>query len=116
MLNRGRFTDRAQQLRKQMTPQERKLWYTYLKGRPEGFRRQKVLGAFIVDFYCPSCRLVIEVDGGQHYHDAAERADELRSQWLESQGMTVLRYTNADIDRRFPQVCADIQQHCIKNE
>ncbi len=61
------LTQRARELRNNMTPQERKLWYEFLRDRPEHFQRQKVMGQYIVDFYSASARLVIEIDGGQHF-------------------------------------------------
>ena len=115
MLKRGQLTDRAQRLRKNMTPQERHLWYDFLKNRPERFRRQKVMGAFIVDFCCPSRKLVIELDGGQHYEDAEEARDRSRAHWLEKQGYTVLRYTNTEVDHNFFAVCEDILK-CLPPE
>ena len=94
-----------------MTPQERHLWYDYLKTCPAQFRRQKQFGPYIVDFYCASARLVIELDGSQHYEEDAVAADRERDDYLASLGLQVLRYSNADIDRSFDAVCEDIHKH-----
>ena len=108
------LTDNAQALRREMTPQERHLWYDFLRALPVRFRRQKVLGRYIVDFYCAHRKIVIELDGGQHYESAAQQADLLRDQWLHAQGILVLRYTNLDIDRHFDAVCQDILNHLAR--
>ena len=98
----------ARSLRKNMTRQEKHLWYDFLKTYPVQFRRQKQFGDYIVDFYCGAATLVIELDGGQHYSDEGLEKDAERSRYLESIGLKVLRYTNADIDRRFKSVCEQI--------
>lgn len=101
----------AQQLRTGMTREERHLWYDFLKTLPVTVNRQKVLGRYIVDFYCAAARLVIELDGSQHYEDT-ERADDLeRDAWLREQGLSVLRFSNADVNRRFCGVCEEIMKH-----
>ena len=98
----------AQNLRRNMTPQERHLWYDFLKTHPVQFRRQKQFGDYIVDFYCSAAKLVVELDGGQHFSDEGLKYDENRSKYLELLGLAVLRYSNADIDRRFKAVCEQI--------
>ena len=107
-MNKHVLTPYAQKLRREMTKEERHLWYDFLAALPIRFRRQKVLGRYIVDFYCADARLVIELDGGQHYEDAAQRRDAVRDLWMKRQGLTVLRYSNADIEENFEGVCADI--------
>ena len=107
-VNKHVLTPYAQKLRREMTKEERHLWYDFLAALPIRFRRQKVLGRYIVDFYCADARLVIELDGGQHYEDAAQRRDAVRDLWMKRQGLTVLRYSNADIEENFEGVCADI--------
>ena len=95
----------AKILRKNMTPWERKLWYTFLKDYPVRFQRQKAIGNYIVDFYCAKAKLVIELDGGGHYTDEQELKDKHRTNDLEAMNLTVLRICNLDIDRNFRGVC-----------
>ena len=104
----------SQTLRKSMTKEERHLWYDFLKQLPVTVRRQKVLGQYIVDFYIASDKIVIELDGSQHYEKAHRERDALRDAYLENLGCTVLRYSNADINCRFRGVCEDIWNHIQK--
>ena len=101
--------DRARTLRKNMTPEERKLWYLYLKPHPAKFYKQKVIGPYIVDFCCPFAKLIIELDGSQHYLEEGERYDKRRDKWLEGQGYHILRFSNYEINRQFIQVCDMIE-------
>ena len=101
----------ARRLRKEMTKQERRLWYEYLKSLPVTVHRQKVLGAYIVDFYIASRKIVIELDGSQHFEPNGIQKDEERDRYLKSIGCTVLRYSNADVNQRFESVCQDIYHH-----
>ena len=94
-----------------MTKEEKHLWYDFLKNLPIQFYRQKVVGNYIVDFYCAAKKLVIEVDGSQHYDDAGVIYDKKRDEFLKSNGITVLRYSNSDINIRFDSVCQDISEH-----
>ncbi len=98
----------AQQLRKNMTPQERKLWYDGLIKLPWKFRRQKVIERYIIDFYCAETKIAIEVDGSQHYDEREQSNDEERTAFLNGKGITVLRYSNYDVDNHFDAVCTDI--------
>lgn len=98
----------ARTLRKNMTKEERHLWYDFLRGYKPSFHRQYVVEGFIVDFFCPSARLAIELDGSQHYEADSVKKDELRTSGIESFGIAVARYTNLDIRQRFNEVCADI--------
>ena len=91
-----------------MTKEERHLWYDYLKTLPVTVHRQKILGNYIVDFYIASAKIVIEVDGSQHYEPIGMETDRIRDDYLHSLGITVLRYSNADINMRFVYVCEDI--------
>ena len=84
----------ARQLRKAMTKEERKLWYEFLREYPVRFLRQKVIGQYIVDFYCAQAGLVLEVDGGQHYEEENLIQDKLRSVTLGQYGLEVLRFSN----------------------
>ena len=95
----------ARELRKTMTRQERHLWYDFLSSYPVRFRRQKQFGRYIVDFYCSAAKLVLELDGGQHYSREAMDADLQRTRYLEGLGLTVLRIANCDVDAHFPAVC-----------
>ena len=95
----------AKELRKNMTPWERKLWYEYLRYYPVRFQRQKAIGNYIVDFYCAKARLVIELDGGGHYTPEQAEKDEIRTKELEQMKLQVLRICNLDIDKNLSGVC-----------
>lgn len=98
----------AQSLRKEMTPQERKLWFQFLKRLSVTVNRQKVIGYYIVDFYCHAAKTVIELDGSQHYENEGLEYDRDRDAYLTGLGLNVLRYSNRDIVERFQGVCEDI--------
>ena len=91
-----------------MTKEERHLWYDFLKGLPVTIQRQKVFGQYIVDFYCASAKLVIEIDGSQHYEPDKMEADARRDKYMSSLGLVVKRYANNEINNDFENVCADI--------
>ena len=95
----------AKELRKNMTPWERKLWYEFLRTYPVRFQRQKAIGNYIVDFYCARAKLVVELDGGGHYQVDQRAADAERTAVLEYMDLKVLRICNLDIDRNFRGVC-----------
>ena len=101
----------AKQLRKEMTKEERHLWYDFLRSYPVRFSRQKVLGKHIADFYSAEAKLVIELDGSQHYEPEHHEADMRRDAYLQEIGCKILRYSNGDINFRFRQVCEDILSH-----
>ena len=103
--------ENARRLRREMTPHERKLWYLFLRKYPVKIYKQRIIGRCIVDFYCASAKIIIELDGGQHYEPEAMEADRLRDSYLNSLGLTVLRYTNTDIHHRFREVCEGICRH-----
>ena len=105
----------AKRLRKSMTKEERHLWYDCLKQLPETVHRQKVMGNYIVDFYIASAKLVIELDGSQHYEDVHRQRDAQRDAYLQSLGCRVLRYSNADVNLRFRNVCQDVWNHIYAN-
>ena len=94
-----------------MTRHERHLWYDFLKHLSVMVHRQKVIDPYIVDFYIAEKKLVIDLDGSQHYDLPGKPADKVRDQFLREQGLTVLRYANSDIDRNFRGVCEDILRH-----
>jgi len=100
--------ENARRLRRDMTPHERKLWYLFLRKYPVKVYKQRIIGRFIVDFYCASAKLVIELDGSQHYETQAITYDTERSAYLESHGLKVLRFSNRDVDRNFRGVCERI--------
>ena len=102
--------NKARSLRKEMTPQERHLWYDFLRYYPVKIYKQRIIGRYIVDFYCASAKLVIEIDGSQHYEKQGQRYDAERTTYLESLGLAVVRYSNADINVRFRYVCEDIER------
>ena len=106
--NNPKLTGNAKSLRKNMTKEERHLWYDFLKILPVTVNRQKVIGNYIVDFYIASAKIVIELDGSQHYEDKGKENDEIRDKYLNSLGIKVLRYSNLDVSRRFDSVCEDI--------
>ena len=97
-----------------MTKEERRLWYECLKLLPVTVNQQKVIGRYIVDFYCASAKVVIELDGSQHFGDAALAADRERDAYLRSLGLTVLRYTNLEVNRKFKEVCEDVYRHLMQ--
>jgi len=95
----------AKQLRKEMTKEERHLWYDFLRSYPVRFSRQKVLGKYVADFYSAQAKLVIELDGSQHYEDANMEQDAERTDFLEGYGLTVIRISNNEVSRNFAGVC-----------
>ena len=103
----------AKDLRKNMTKEERHLWYDFLHGYPIRFSRQKVLGKYIADFYCADAGLVIEIDGSQHFDAEKSAYDRERTEYLEQYGLLVMRIPNNEITGNFPGVCDGIDQ-CVK--
>ena len=100
--------ENARRLRREMTPHERKLWYLFFRKYPVKIYKQRIIGKFIVDFYCACAKLVIEVDGSQHYESHGMAHDAERSAFLSALGLDVLRFSNRDIDRDFRGVCEKI--------
>ena len=109
--NNDRLTSNAKRLRKEMTKEERHLWYDFLKHLNVTVQRQKVMNRYIVDFYIAQSKLIIELDGSQHYMDKGIDADRIRDDYFRRNGYTVLRYTNLDIQTNFRGVCEDIMLH-----
>jgi very-short-patch-repair endonuclease len=103
-----KLTANARTLRRNMTKEERHLWYDFLKGLQITVKRQTVIGNYIVDFYCPSVKLVIEIDGSQHYVEKVMAADSERDEYMRSIGLVIKRYSNTDINNKFDSVCEDI--------
>ena len=104
------LTSRARELRKNMTKEERRLWYDFLRGYPVPFSRQKVLGRYIVDFYCAKAKLVIELDGSQHFEPDAMARDAERTDYLADFSLTVIRIPNNELSQNFTGVCEYIDQ------
>ena len=102
--------ENARQLRRSMTPHERKLWYLFLQKYPVKIYKQRIIGRFITDFYCVSARLVIELDSSQHYETQEMAYDSERSAFLTALGLEVLRFSNRDVDRNFRGVCVQIDR------
>ena len=108
MQHNSKLTPRAQKLRKNMTKEERRLWYEYLHDYPCRFRRQVTFGNYIVDFYCAAAKLAVELDGSQHCEPSELLYDERRTAYLNSLGICVLRISNLDVLRNLRGVCQQI--------
>ncbi len=96
-----------------MTKEERHLWYDFFKYLPATIKRQKIIGPYILDFYCASAKTAIESDGPHHLTEKGHISDALRDNYLSARGIKVLRYSNYDINNSFSDVCADILRHII---
>lgn len=99
------LTCNAKALRKNMTKEERHLWYDFLRSYPIRFLRQKVIDNYIADFYCHEARLIIELDGSQHYEEKGLLKDKIRTEKIESRNLTVIRIPNNEINNNFRGVC-----------
>ena len=104
----NKLIPRAKELRKNATRQEKKLWYGFLNSYPVRFQRQKSIDSFVADFYCHEAKLVVELDGSQHYEEAGIARDKERSAILEKYGLKVIRFSNLEVDRNFQVVCTAI--------
>ena len=102
------LTHLSQQLRNNPTKEEARLWYQFLRKYPLQFRRQVQFGTYIVDFYCAKAKIIVELDGSQHYEPEAMQYDLKRTLYLEELGLKVIRFTNSDIAMHFQQVCEAI--------
>lgn len=107
----SRLLPHARTLRREMTREERHLWYDFLRGYHPRFRRQEIIGSYIADFYCSSAKLVVELDGSQHFEDAGLQYDEQRTLYFQSLGICVLRFSNYDVLHHFEAVCTQIDLH-----
>jgi very-short-patch-repair endonuclease len=103
----------ARRLRGNMTDAERMLWKYIRKKQIKGcqFLRQRPIGKYIVDFFCPEARLVLEVDGGQHYIEEGIEADRKRELFLNKQGLKILRFSNVDVLRNIEGVIEEINNY-----
>ena len=110
MLEKNEFSlvKNAQYLRKNMTPEELKLWSDCLHKLPITVNRQRQIGEYIVDFYCASAKLVIEIDGARHFTKEGKKYDAKRDAYLHSVGLTVMRFSNSDVSNEFEMVSRTI--------
>lgn len=97
-------------LRKNMTRQEKHLWYDFLKDYPIRFHTQRPIGTYIADFYCSKVKLVIELDGNQHYSEDGKKYDENRTSVFNDYGVEVIRFSNNEVDKNFEGVCMEIDR------
>ena len=102
------LTMNAKALRKNMTKEERHLWYDFLKMYPVRFLRQKVIDHYIVDFYCHRARLVIELDGSSHYEENGVKKDKIRTEHIKTRNLKVIRIPNYEVNKNFRGVCTYI--------
>ena len=109
------LTPISKTLRKNMTKEEKHLWYDFLKLLPININRQKVFENYIVDFYIPSAKIIVELDGEQHYSEDALIKDAQRDKFFEEKGIKVLRFSNLDINRNFKNVCDEIYLNIFGN-
>ena len=98
-----------------MTEEEKHIWYDFLSSYPVKFRRKKVIGHYIADFYCAKANLVIEIDGSQHYDEQGRRYDTQRTEFFKNKGIEVIRFLNSDINERFESVCNRIDKAVKKS-
>ncbi|MBE6642922.1 MAG: endonuclease domain-containing protein [Ruminococcaceae bacterium] len=100
----------ARILRKEMTPQERHLWYDYLRYYPVKIYKQRIIDNYIADFYCAKARLVIELDGSQHYTSDGREYDSIRTEVIQKYNLEVIHFLNGDVDNKFNGVCSVIDR------
>ena len=111
MISRNKsLRNHSTELRNNATRQENHLWYDFLKKCRLQFYRQRIIGNYIVDFYCPKAKLVVELDGTQHYEKEAVEYDSIRTKYLNSLELQVIRFSNKDIDDNFDAVCEVIEE------
>lgn len=110
MTNRQQLSH-ARQLRRVMTAEERRLWYCFLRYYPVKFYKQRPIDKYIVDFYCPTAHLIIELDGSQHYAPDGQQYDAVRSACLQRYGLYVMRFANPDVNQKFNCVCEQIDTY-----
>ena len=108
------LVDRARNMRKESTEEENKLWHLYLKKIRPRFTRQKIIGSYIVDFYCPKLKLVIEIDGVQHYLEENTDYEKRRETYLQNEGYKLLRFYNSDINKELKNTQTTIYYTCVE--
>ena len=106
----------AVEMRKNQTDEEKKVWYQILKGRTPKFHRQRIIGNYIVDFYCPQLRLAIEIDGYQHFYEENIEYDNKRTEYIESQDIYILRFENTEVNNDIEYVKYIINNVCEARE
>ena len=106
----NKLLEPARELRRNMTFEEKRLWYRFLRNYPVKIYKQRIIGNYIVDFYCASAKLIIEIDGYQHFTDKGREKDEIRDNYMKSLGIEVLRFSNNDIRKKFKGVCSQIDK------
>ena len=106
----NKLLENARFLRREMTRHEKHLWYDFLQHYPVKIYKQRIIDNFIADFYCHRARLVIELDGSQHYTPEGKSYDEARTEIINQYGIKVIRYSNLDIDQKFNGVCFEIDR------
>ena len=102
----------AKENRKNMTDEEKKVWYQILRGHDPEFHRQRIIGNYIVDFYCPKLKLIIEIDGYQHFFEENKEYDSKRTEYFEKLGFYVLRFENTEVKKDFENVRYIINNVC----
>lgn len=107
--------EKARELRKNMTEEKKKLWFMFLRKHRLRFRRQEIIGNYIADFYCKERKIVIEVDGSQHYEHNADVYDKERTEYFEELGITVVRIMNSQVNKDFQNVCLYLNE-ILENE
>ena len=110
----GKLTVHARRLRKAQTKEEALLWYNFLRKYPLRFHRQYVIGNYIADFYCHKAKLVVELDGSQHFESKEMQKDAERTAYLQAQGLQVLRFSNSDVLQKFSAVCEKIHSEVLR--
>ena len=109
-----KLTHISRVLRSNMTAEENHLWYDFFKKIPETVHRQKVIGDYVADFYIANAKIVIEIDGKDHFNPKHIAADKIRDAYFESLGILVLRYSNRQVNEAFIRVCEDIESNIQK--
>ena len=107
------LVDRARGMRKEATEEEGKLWHLYLSKFKPRFVRQKIIGSYIVDFYCPKLKLIIEIDGEQHYLEENQDYEKRREDFLLNKGYKLIRFYNSDINKSLGDTELTIYQTCV---
>ena len=107
-VTKNKLTPLAQKLRREATKEENHLWYEFLSTYPIRFRRQKVIGKYILAFYCSKAKLAVELDGNQHFTEISYIKDQERTQWLQDNGIRVIRFLNSDVRNHLSEVCGAI--------
>lgn len=102
--------NQSRELRKNMTEQERRLWFCFLRNYPIKIYRQRSIGNYIADFYCSKAKVIIEIDGSQHFTDKGMNYDDYRTKMINEFGVSVIRYSNYDVNTNFEGVCLEIDR------